>query len=140
MVSMEFFIHTIGNRPHCGPGFNTTSDRNNYQEYFLWGRGGWWVGLTTLPHSYADCLEIWEPQPSGTLRVCNMFGQELLYFACFGITKMRISQYFVILLFFLRSFRLFRYSGRVATVQTQHHLPSLASDTTHTAHEHFLPT
>jgi len=28
------------------------------------------VGLTTLPHSYADCLEIWEPQPPGTLRAC----------------------------------------------------------------------
>jgi len=24
-------------------------------------------GLTTLPPSCADCLEIWEPQPPGTL-------------------------------------------------------------------------
>jgi hypothetical protein len=29
------------------------------------------VGLTTLPPSCADCLEIWEPQPPGTLRVCQ---------------------------------------------------------------------
>jgi hypothetical protein len=29
------------------------------------------VGLTTLPPSCADCLEIWEPQPSGTLRACT---------------------------------------------------------------------
>jgi len=48
--------------------------------YFLWreifnptpnlkdGRG---VGLITLPPSYADCLEIWEPQPPRTLRVCS---------------------------------------------------------------------
>jgi hypothetical protein len=36
-----------------------------------WGsKGGRCVGLTTLPHSCADCLEIWEPQPLGTLRVC----------------------------------------------------------------------
>ena len=28
------------------------------------------VGLTNLPPSYADCLEIWEPQPRGTLRAC----------------------------------------------------------------------
>ena len=36
-----------------------------------WGdKGGRCVGLTTLPLSYADCLEIWEPQPAGTLRVC----------------------------------------------------------------------
>ena len=28
------------------------------------------VGLTTLPPSCVDCLEIWEPQPPGTLRAC----------------------------------------------------------------------
>ena len=28
------------------------------------------VGLTTLPPSCADCLDIWEPQPPGALRVC----------------------------------------------------------------------
>jgi hypothetical protein len=28
------------------------------------------MGLTTLPHSCADCLEIWDPQPPGTLRAC----------------------------------------------------------------------
>jgi hypothetical protein len=37
----------------------------------LWGgKGGRCVGLTTLPPSCADCLEIWEPQPPGTLRAC----------------------------------------------------------------------
>jgi hypothetical protein len=35
-----------------------------------WGKGGRCVGLTTLPTSCADCLEIWEPQPPGTLRAC----------------------------------------------------------------------
>ena len=34
------------------------------------GEGGRCVGLTTLPPSYVDCLEIWEPQPPGTLRAC----------------------------------------------------------------------
>ena len=34
-------------------------------------KGGWCVGLTTLPPSCADCLKIWEPQPPGTLRVCQ---------------------------------------------------------------------
>jgi hypothetical protein len=28
------------------------------------------VGLTNLPPSHADCLEIWEPQLPGTLRAC----------------------------------------------------------------------
>jgi len=37
---------------------------------FLGGKGRYCVGLTTLPPSCADCLEIWEPQPSGNLRAC----------------------------------------------------------------------
>ena len=32
------------------------------------GKGGRCVGLTTLPPSCAECLEIWKPQPPGTLR------------------------------------------------------------------------
>jgi len=28
------------------------------------------IGLTALPLPCADCLEIWEPQPPGTLRAC----------------------------------------------------------------------
>jgi len=34
------------------------------------GKGGRCVGLTTLPHSCADCLEIWEPYLPGTLWAC----------------------------------------------------------------------
>jgi len=33
------------------------------------GKGGRCVELTTLPPTGAECLEIWEPQPPGTLRV-----------------------------------------------------------------------
>jgi hypothetical protein len=39
------------------------------KEDFLRGKGGRCVGLTTLPPSCADCLEICEPQSLGTLRV-----------------------------------------------------------------------
>ena len=49
---------------------DSASNRNEYQEYFLRGKGGRCLGLTTLPPSCADCLEIWEPQPSGTLMAC----------------------------------------------------------------------
>jgi hypothetical protein len=28
-------------------------------------------GLTTLKHSYAECLEIWKPQPPGILMASN---------------------------------------------------------------------
>jgi len=44
-------------------------NRNEYQEYFLGGEGGRCIRLT-LPPSCADCDEIWEPQPPGTLRDC----------------------------------------------------------------------
>ena len=35
------------------------------------GKGGQFVGLTNLQHSCADYLEIWQPQPPGTLRACT---------------------------------------------------------------------
>ena len=37
---------------------------------FLGGYGGRCVGLTSLPPSCVDCLEIWELQPPGTLWAC----------------------------------------------------------------------
>jgi len=37
---------------------------------FPGGKGGRCVGLTNLPPTCADCLEIWEPRPPGTLRAC----------------------------------------------------------------------
>jgi hypothetical protein len=32
------------------------------------GKGGRCVGLTPIPPTCTDCLEIWEPQPPGNLR------------------------------------------------------------------------
>ena len=53
-----------------GPGVDSASNRNEYHEYFLGGKVGRCVGLTTLPPSCAYRFEIWEPQHSGTLRAC----------------------------------------------------------------------
>ena len=47
---------------------------------FLGSRGGRCIGLTTLPPSCADCLEIWKPQPPGNLRDCPG-----LYRGCFTL-------------------------------------------------------
>jgi hypothetical protein len=52
------------------PGVDSASNRNEYQEYFLGGKGGRCLGVTTLSPSCADCLEILEPQPPGTPRTC----------------------------------------------------------------------
>ena len=46
----------------------TTSNRNEYREYFLGGNGGRCIRLKTLPPSSGP--KIWEPQPPGTLRAC----------------------------------------------------------------------
>jgi hypothetical protein len=46
------------------------SNRNEYEVYFLGGKRGRCVGLSNLSPWCVDCLEIWEPQPSGILRAC----------------------------------------------------------------------
>jgi hypothetical protein len=51
-----------------GPEFDSASKRNEYQEYFLVGEDGRCIGLTTLPPSCADFLEIWESQLPGNIR------------------------------------------------------------------------
>ena len=43
------------------------------------GKGGQYVWLTTFPPLFADCIEIWDPQPSGTLCASNRPVQELFY-------------------------------------------------------------
>jgi hypothetical protein len=40
-------------------GVDSASNNNKYQEYFLVGKGGRCLWLTTLPPSYEDCLEVW---------------------------------------------------------------------------------
>jgi hypothetical protein len=55
--------------------------KNEYQQYLLGDKSGRCLGLTTLPPSCADCLEMWEPQPPGTLWACPG-----LYRDCFTFT------------------------------------------------------
>jgi hypothetical protein len=50
------------------------------------GKGGLCIGLTTVPPSCADCLEIWQPQTPGTMRVCPG-----MYRDCFTFTSLYIS-------------------------------------------------
>ena len=56
------------------------------------GKGSRCVGLTTLPPSCTDCHEIWEPQPAGTLGVCDsmMFMYDLWWQSCTGIVLLSL--------------------------------------------------
>ena len=54
--------------PSGRTGFDSGSIINEYRGYLMGVKGGRCVRLTTLPHSYADNLEIWELQPLGRLR------------------------------------------------------------------------
>ena len=58
------------------------------------GKGGRCVGLTTLPPSCADCLEIWEPEPPGTsgpVQACNgialPFSSQMSQYPCSFLAK-----------------------------------------------------
>jgi hypothetical protein len=62
IVSLEFFIDIIL-PAHYDPGVDSASNRNEYQEYLLEGKGSQRVGPTTLPP-----FEIWERQSPGNLR------------------------------------------------------------------------
>jgi hypothetical protein len=66
---------------YCSPVIDSASNRNDHRENFLECKGGRCLRLTTLPHSCVDCLEVWEPQTSGTLRTCPG-----LYRDCFNFT------------------------------------------------------
>jgi hypothetical protein len=57
-LSLEFVIDKILSAA-LWPWDNSASDRNEYEEYFLGCKGGWYNGLMILPPSCAYCLEIW---------------------------------------------------------------------------------
>ena len=68
------FSLTQSFRPRYGLGVGSASNRNEYQEYFLGGKGGRCVGLTTLPPSCAIVLKSGSLsllEPSGPVQACN---------------------------------------------------------------------
>jgi len=78
---IEFFIDIKSFRSHYGPGVESASNRNEYQEYFLGVKGGRCVRLTTLPPScafvtYSGNFNFLEP--SGPLQTCK--GTDLPFF------------------------------------------------------------
>ena len=66
-----FFIDIKSFRAHYGPGVDSASNKNEYQEHFLGGKGGRCVRLTTLPLSCAALMKSGSLnflEPSGSLQ------------------------------------------------------------------------
>jgi len=77
-------------RSHYGPEIDSASNRNEYQVYFLGGKGGRCVRLTTLPQSCAVVMKSGNLnflELSGPLQACNgtVFFNEHLVFNCYVI-------------------------------------------------------
>jgi hypothetical protein len=68
------FSVTQSCRSHYGPGVDSASNRNEYQVYFLGGKGGRCVGLTTLPPSCPVVMKSGNLnflEPWGPLQACK---------------------------------------------------------------------
>jgi len=72
MLSLEIFFIDINIPAALWPwGWLTQPLIEMSTRNIFWGgKGGRCVWLTTLPPSYAHCLEIWEPYSPGTLKAC----------------------------------------------------------------------
>ena len=74
LVSVDFFIDIKSFRSHYGPGVDSAANRNEYQEYFVGGKGGRCVRLTALPPSCAVVTKSGNLnflEPSGPFQTCN---------------------------------------------------------------------
>jgi len=63
---LEFFVDIKSFRSHYGPGVDSASNRNEYQEYLLGGKSGRCVRLTTYHHPVPlsrnlGTLTFWNP-------------------------------------------------------------------------------
>jgi len=81
-------------------GLTQSLTKTSTRNIFWGGKGGWCVGLTTLPPSCADCHEILEPQPPGTHWACPG-----LYRGCFTVTIYLLCSSYMFQCYCLDTFR-----------------------------------
>ena len=70
-------FHSYNHSSHIMALWSTQPLTEMSTKSISWGKGGRYVGLTTLPTSCADCHDVWEPQSSwklqGLYRDCYIF-------------------------------------------------------------------
>ena len=107
LVSLEFFIEIKSFRSYYGPGVDSASNINEYQEYFLGVKSGRYVRLTTLPPSCAVVTKFGNLnflEPSGTFQSCN--GADLpLPFFCIERSRFKWMLFVGASVFFFGKFR-----------------------------------
>ena len=77
-----FFFDIKSFRSHYGPEVDSASNTNEYQEYFLRGKVGRCVRLTTLPASCAVVTKFGNLkflEPPGPVHACNGTALPLIY-------------------------------------------------------------
>ena len=90
VVSLVFSIDIKSFRSHYGPGVDSASNRNKYQEHFVGGKGGRCVRLTTYHHPVPLSRNL------GTLTSWNPLGTSgnvtgMIYFCMFGVGSGNVS-------------------------------------------------
>jgi len=98
-----FFIDKKSFRSHYGPGVDSASNRNEYQEYFLGGKGGRCVRLTTYYHPVPlsrnlGTLTSWNPlghsRPvTGLLYLIYIYIYIILSVLKFGLIELLINYF-----------------------------------------------
>ena len=86
-MSLEFFIDIKSFRSHYDPGFDSASNRNEYEGYIPAGKGGRWVGLTALPFLRADRPKI--------LGSSNFWSPKSLSKAYLSVNKLEICTWYI---------------------------------------------
>jgi len=81
-VSLEFFIDIKSLRSHYGPGVDSASNRNEYQEYFLQGKGARCVRLTTY-HLNVPAVVKFGRHLQGLLYFYFYCNYKIILFFCF---------------------------------------------------------
>jgi hypothetical protein len=90
-----YFIDIKSFRSHYGPGVDSASNINEYQEYFLGGKGGRCVRLTTLPPSCAVVMKSGNlnfVEPSGRPQACNGTALPFIYLINWSKTRIYVLE------------------------------------------------